>query len=200
MVEHPNKQLQTLAIVNQSLRQLIDNLVHTDASPDALAVLNQQILALSENFSKKPAKRPIPHFNNHLASSQPNLALPYSPICGPFNPVAPPVDLSFDKEKQQLIGRLCAQRVYEGPQGLLHGGIISAIYDQILAMLSTCLDRPSFTAYLTIQYCKPTPLFEDLVFTAWVDAIEGRKAFIKGHCTLHGDILTEAEGLFIHVQ
>lgn len=199
MVDLPNKQLQALAEVNLSLRLLIDDLLHTNAAIDELTTLNQQILTLSSHFSKKPDQRPIPHFNNHLATSQPNLALPYSPISGPFNPVAPPLQLHFDKEKQQLLGTLCAQRAYEGPQGLLHGGIIAAVYDQILAMLSTCLDRPSFTAYLNVQYCKPTPLFEDLVFSAWIDAIDGRKAFIKGHCLLNGEILTEAEGLFIQV-
>lgn len=200
MSPHSNKQLQALADVNHSLRLLIDDIVHTDASEAELIAFNQQLQSLRTCFSKKADKRPIPHFNNHLASSEPNLALPYSPICGPFNPIAPPLQLSFDKKAQQLIGIICPQRAYEGPKGLLHGGVISAIYDQVLAMLSTCLDRPSFTAYLNIQYCKPTPLFEDLRFSAWVDSIEGRKAYIKGHCTLNGEILTEAEGLFIQVQ
>ena len=31
----------------------------------------------------------------------------------------------------------------------------------------------------------------------WVDNVEGRKRLIKGECTLDGDLLSDAEGLFL---
>ena len=57
--------------------------------------------------------------------------------------------------------------------------------------------QPGFTAYLHVEYRKPTPLNRPLELKGWIDKIEGRKRFIRGTCHLDGELLTEANGLFI---
>lgn len=184
----------------QNLRLLNEALVAKGQSADVLTQLNAGVKDLLGQLENGSDKRPIAHFNNHLAPTEPNLALPYSPMCGPFNPVAPPLDLQFDQDKQILNGFVTCNRVYEGPYGMVHGGIISAFYDQILAMLTTCSNRPSFTAYLHVDFLKPTPLHTELHFSAQFDKIDGRKAFITGQCIANGEVVTQANGLFIHAQ
>ena len=56
---------------------------------------------------------------------------------------------------------------------------------------------PGFTAYLHVNYRRPTPLNTRLSIRAWVDNVEGRKRLIRGECTLDGVVLSDAEGLFI---
>lgn len=200
MINTSNEQLQALAALSQSTRQLIKQIVSTSADTEQLLAISAQVKALADQLAVQQGARPIGHFNNEIAAIDPNHTLPYSPICGYYNPVAPPVAMRFDQQTGILHGTVNCNRAYEGPKGLVHGGVISAIYDQLLALLTTCSGRPSFTAYLNIQYKKPTPLHQDLQWQAWIDHIDGRKALVKGQCLLDGELLTEAEGLFIQVK
>lgn len=195
-----SNELKALEQLCQSLRQLNEYVVVKGHSADTLNQLNTELKSLIAQLESGSDQRPIGHFNNHLAPTKDtNLALPYSPICGPYNPVAPPLDLDFDKENQILNGYVKCNRVYEGPKDMVHGGIISAFYDQILAMLTTCSNRPSFTAYLHVDFIKPTPLHEELHFSAQFEKVEGRKAFITGQCVVNGEVVTKAKGLFIQI-
>lgn len=196
MIDTRSEQLQALAALASSTRELIERMVCSGAPAEQLQAMQQQIQAMAEDLAADN-ERPIPHFNYALARTDTMHTLPYSPVCGPYNPVAPPVAMRFDAETGELHGHVCCRRAYEGPKGLVHGGVIAAIYDQLLALLTTCSGRPSYTAYLNIQYKLPTPLYRDLTLKAWVESIDGRKTLIKGHCLLDDQVLTEAEGLFI---
>ena len=83
---------------------------------------------------------------------------------------------------------------YEGPPGHVHGGLISAMFDELLGFAQL---SPGFTAYLHVNYRKPTPLNAELHLLAWVESVERRKRIVKGECYLDGQLLTDAEGLFI---
>jgi hypothetical protein len=58
---------------------------------------------------------------------------------------------------------------------------------------------PSRTAFLNLDYRSITPIEEELRVTAWFEAEQGRKRFLRG--TLHhGDTLcAEAHGLFVEL-
>jgi hypothetical protein len=83
---------------------------------------------------------------------------------------------------------------YEGPPGHVHGGLVAAMFDELLgfAQLSA-----GFTGTLTVRYRKPTPLHKTLTMKAWPDRVDGRKRIIKGTCHDGETLLSEAEGLFI---
>lgn len=184
----------------KSTRELINNIVQLDTSDAEIAELTSAIDAINLRLDTLPKGRPMPHYDLGVARTQTNYTLPYSPVCGPFNPIAPPVDMHYDAALQQVIGKVRCSLAYEGPKHMVHGAIIAAIYDQLLALASACLGQPSFTAYLHTDYKKPTPLYEELVFRAWIDSVDGRKVIIKGNCTFNNEIVTETEGLFIQLQ
>lgn len=119
-----------------------------------------------------------------------------SPLSGPANPLAPPMEL-------HAIGELTDQRVeafvtfgqaYEGPPGHVHGGFVAAMFDELLGYAQFA---PGYTGRLTINYKLRTPLERRLHLKAWVDREEGRKRFVIGECWLDDQLLTTAEGLFI---
>jgi acyl-coenzyme A thioesterase PaaI-like protein len=91
-------------------------------------------------------------------------------------------------------GQVTFGPAYEGPPGHCHGGMIAAMFDELLGYVQRA---PGFTAYLKIDYRAPTPLNRELSVKGWVDRVEGRKRYIRGTCHLDGVLLTEAEGLFI---
>jgi acyl-coenzyme A thioesterase PaaI-like protein len=108
--------------------------------------------------------------------------------------------MHYDAENKQMVGNVICTQAYEGPENMVHGAVIAGIYDQLLALVSSSHEQPSFTAYLKVDYKKPTPLYQPLEFRAWTDRIEGRKMFIHGQCTYRNEVVTECEGLFIQLK
>ncbi len=56
-----------------------------------------------------------------------------------------------------------------------HGGIVAAIFDDVLGYLLRFLQQPAYTGELTVRYLAPTPIREPLEFRARVERVEGRK-------------------------
>ncbi|MGB8649804.1 MAG: PaaI family thioesterase, partial [Mycobacteriales bacterium] len=122
----------------------------------------------------------------------------HSPLSGTSNPLAPPMRMwtvGTDELGHPLTeGSVRFGAAYEGPPAHVHGGFVAAMFDELLGRSQ---GQPGFTAYLTVTYRRPTPLFRDLQLKAWVESLDGRKRVIKGTCHLDGVLLTEAEGLFL---
>jgi acyl-coenzyme A thioesterase PaaI-like protein len=121
----------------------------------------------------------------------------FSPVSGRSNPMSPPVRLHVEEgdEGQVVIaGEVTFGPAYEGPPGHCHGGWVAAMFDEALGFAQLA---PGFTAYLHVNYRRPTPLNTKLDIKAWVDNVEGRKRLVKGECMHNGVLLSDAEGLFV---
>jgi acyl-coenzyme A thioesterase PaaI-like protein len=87
--------------------------------------------------------------------------------------------------------------LYEGPPGLVHGGVSALILDQLLGEAAAAGGGAGMTGRLTLHYRRPTPL-GDLSMEAWVEKRDGIKTIVKGHIKdAEGNVTVEAEGLFI---
>jgi acyl-coenzyme A thioesterase PaaI-like protein len=126
-----------------------------------------------------------------------------SPIVGLSNPLAAPLKLEMGEEadgRRFVLGRVVFNAAYEGPPGNVHGGMVAAAWDEVLGMAQSLSGNAGFTGTLTIKYRSPTPLYEELIFKAWVDHVDGRKIFTAGQCYAGDRLTSEAEGIFITVN
>ena len=116
-------------------------------------------------------------------------------VVGLRNAVAPPVEIHDDGA-----GRAWAEfhlgAAYEGPHGLVHGGVAALVLDHVLGHAAKSGGRPGFTAELTLRYRRGTPL-GDLSAEAWIDRADGRKAYVAGTLSDADGVTVEANGLFI---
>jgi hypothetical protein len=131
------------------------------------------------------------------AGLQPRDFVSYSPLSGTSNPIAMPMSMSVVEDpdgEHHIEGKVVFGPAYEGPPGHCHGGFIAAMFDEMLGFVQLA---PGFTAWLKVQYRRPTPLNRELALRGWIESVEGRKRMIRGTCHLDGVLLTEAEGLFI---
>jgi acyl-coenzyme A thioesterase PaaI-like protein len=117
----------------------------------------------------------------------------HSPLSGRSNPLAPPIIVD-ERRGESVTGWVTFGAAYEGPPGHVHGGLIAAMFDELLGFAQ---QTTGFTGRLTVHYRKPTPLHQPLRIKAWPDHEDGRKRIIKGTCHLGETLLSEAEGLFI---
>jgi acyl-coenzyme A thioesterase PaaI-like protein len=120
---------------------------------------------------------------------------PYSPLIGPRNPLAPPA--TFEIRNGRVHGRVRFGAAYVGPPKSVHGGVIAALFDEVLGSVNVANEVGGMTGTLRVVYRAPTPIDEEVRLEGWLDRIEGRKVFARG--TLHhGDtLLVEADGIFI---
>ena len=116
-------------------------------------------------------------------------------MIGPRNPLAPPAE--FEIRDGRVHGRVRFGAAYVGPPASVHGGVIAALFDELLGCANLANEVGGMTGTLRVKYLSPTPIGEELRLEGWVEQIEGRKVFTRGTIH-HGDALTaEAEGVFI---
>lgn len=117
-------------------------------------------------------------------------------VVGMRNPVAVPLSIRHDPS-----GRAASEfhlnALYEGPPGMVHGGVVALVLDQIFGEAAAAGGAPGMTGTLTIRYTRPTAL-GDCSAEAWTDRVEGLKTFVKGEFRdVEGRTTAQAEGVFI---
>ncbi len=185
-----------------AVRRLVSSLRKTRAPAALLESVRDRANALADAL--EPHDHPGPYAQRRLVlrldehgpdTEFPAEFFPYSPVVGPLNPIAPPVE--FRLEGESLVALHSFDAPYNGPPTAVHGGIIALVFDELLGCLGAMLGVGGFTGTLRVRYVALTPIGQPIRMRSWVDRREGRKVFIKG--TMHdGDTLcAEAEGIFI---
>jgi acyl-coenzyme A thioesterase PaaI-like protein len=180
-----------------ALRRLTNLGVHTAASPADLGHAADALEAVASDLEPRtpPWAPSVPAFYEGM---KPEDFFPFSPMIGRYNALAPPVHVEVRDGAVHGTGNLDA--AYEGPPGCVHGGVIAALFDELLGVANISAGVGAMTGTLTITYRSPTPLKSDLTFFATVHDVDGRKVRTRG--TIHaGDRLcAEADGIFILVD
>lgn len=130
-------------------------------------------------------------------TSDPGMLFPYGPMVGPLNPIAPP--LSFEKVGDRIVGGGTLGAVWGGPPGLVHGGSIALVFDELFTQTVVMNELGAMTGTLTVRYRRGTPIREPLELEGWVDRADGRKVFVRGEMRHRGVMTAEADGVFIRI-
>jgi len=205
MAENPTEefsdaQRQAWVRLVSALRRVIEYSVALDASEQELERRTDQVEELGDALEPISGSKPVPRFAGYgpLKDGRPNDFLPYSPIIGRLNPIAPPVELTIVNER--IIARVNFGAAYEGGLGFVHGGVVAMVWDQVLAMASVVAGFPGPTGELKVRYNKPTPLDRELRFEAWLDEKHERKTIARGRCFDSELCVSEAEGTFVRLD
>lgn len=121
--------------------------------------------------------------------------MPYSPVSGKRNPVAPPTRMWRDGD--EVRGEIIFSPTYAGPPDSVHGGILAAVMDEVLAMANVISGSAGFTGTLTIKYHRKTPLNTPIELWGKNIRQDGRKQISRGEIRVDGEVAVSAEGLFI---
>jgi acyl-coenzyme A thioesterase PaaI-like protein len=176
----------------EAMRELIDAvMVSYDADEGALLEVADDVRRLAFRLSGGSARA---ERAGYAARSHGDY-LPRSPIVGEASPLSPRLDWDVVGDRVEARGTFSA--AYEGPPGFVHGGIIALAFDEILGIANISAGHPGMTGTLTIKYRRPTPLFRELHFTAWVERVEGRRIITKGEVSTDGQMTAQAEGVFV---
>lgn len=177
------------------LRALIAGVLLLDAEEcddAALVEVRDRLRAARERVEGMPDVGPK---GGLFGSSEDFSLYQRSPFSGRANALATP--LSVWAEGDRIRAHATYSAAYEGPPGSVHGGHVMAAFDDLLGVGQAASGTAGFTGTLTVRMVARTPLRTRIDYEAWVDRRDGRKVFMKGEAHAGGELLAQADGIFI---
>ncbi len=119
-------------------------------------------------------------------------------VSGSWNPMG--IAIQAHREGDDAVAAVTLGPAFEGAPGRSHGGIVSAIFDDILGYLLGFLEQPGFTGELTVRYEAATPIGQPLEFRGRVVGRDGRKIYTEGEAYADGEVVARARATFIAIE
>jgi len=124
---------------------------------------------------------------------------PASPIGGVLNPFS--LGAKYYRDGTDAVGRATVGRCFEGPPERVHGGMICAIFDEVMGSVFRATGTASaFTGELSVRFVAPAPLDVELEFRARQVRSDGRKRFLEGEATGPDGEFATATATFIEMR
>lgn len=180
------------AALAQAMRELIEASMTTPDATDAeLLGAVDSVQAVTASLLHSPAGSAGAGYTPRTHGDY----LPRSPVVGEASPMSPRIDWEILDGRCHAHGTFGA--AYEGPPGYVHGGMVALAFDEVLGIVNIANGCPGMTGTLTVRYRRPTPLYREVAFEAWVEHIEGRRIRSRAELRVADTLCAEAEGLFI---
>jgi hypothetical protein len=179
--------------LTDDVRELIRLALRTDADPDSIDAARTAIRTANDVLrSRQPDESQVVRYS---VGGRP--VVWGNAVIGLRNAIAAPLTIHHDDDATRCWSEFTLNSAYEGPPGLVHGGVCALVLDHVLGeAASGGLTKPLFTGTLTVRFVRGTPLGR-LRAVAAVERTEGVKSFVSGHLSDGEGITVEAEGIFI---
>ena len=149
----------------------------------------------------RPRSRSIDTMKKHMfeapAEGAPIGTFPDCVVSGEANPMG--VDVRFYREGREAVSRVVLGPAFEGAPNRAHGGIVAAVFDDLMGFVLHILESPAYTGELTVRYHAPTPVNTEIEFRGWLKERRGRKMRIEARATHAGQKIASASALFVAI-
>lgn len=194
--EIPNDELDRIEAaylpLTAAVRELVDATIRSTVPPEEAAVARAEVEAVVARLRKQqmPGPAGVRYNSEARAWNWGNAAV------GARNAIAPPLEITH-AESGLAHASVTLGAAYEGPPGLVHGGVTALLLDHIMGeTAAAAFTRVTFTGTLTMVYRRGTPL-GPLRLDARIDREEGRKVWVVASIGDAEGPTVEAEGVFI---
>lgn len=120
-------------------------------------------------------------------------------VSGDANPMG--VAMAVRREGDEAVARVVLGPAFEGAPGQAHGGVVAAVFDDVMGYQLSILKVPAFTGRLSVTYRAPTPVGVPLVFRARLEGRDDRKLQLAASAFGEdGELLAEAAATFVVVS
>lgn len=175
-----------------AVRDLVDATIRTTVEDDEVGLVAKEVAALVARLQASQLPGPAGvRFNTEGRSWNWGNA-----VVGRRNALAPPVVTVHDLPNRSAHADVELGAAYEGPPGMVHGGVAALLLDQLMGETASGFTKVTMTGTLTLRYLRATPL-GPLRLEAHVASDVGRKVVVKAHIGDAAGPTVEAEGLFI---
>lgn len=172
--------LTTNARLIDAVRQLMTAAATSEIPADELDEIAASLDVLTQRLARE--SRPTPK-RSHLdvdAIERVRAGAPW-PLWE-HNPLAIPLEIHVDGGV--ATSELVPGPLFEGPPGLMHGGLSAAVLDSLLAVLAQVQRRRVVTVRLEMSYLAPIPLGTTVRLVGEITETQGRKTTAIGEIRL----------------
>lgn len=117
-------------------------------------------------------------------------------VCGKANPIGWKLEFSYDHEGHAFT-KVNISGNYAGYPGVIHGGVISTILDEVMAKAVMHSGKIAYTAMLQVRYRMPLPANEEVQAEGWIELPKSRTLKTKARLFGNAGLYAEAEAIFI---
>lgn len=111
--------------------------------------------------------------------------------CGPDNPIG--LQIKFHLEDGKCTGVFTPGETHVGYRNTVHGGIIYAALDDVMANVLYLQDMKAHTAKCEIRYRKALEVGQTIKLTGWIEHERRRLIVLKGEARTASDDLLVAD-------
>jgi uncharacterized protein (TIGR00369 family) len=128
---------------------------------------------------------------------QPNSQMCFA--CGLENPIG--LKMAFYEDGEgRVIAEFTPGDEHQGYPGVVHGGIVTALLDEVLGRVAIAAERWMVTGRLNIRFRRPIPPGETLTIVGEVVSWKKRTLEARGEIRLaDGQVGAEATGTFLEI-
>ncbi|MFB0507559.1 MAG: PaaI family thioesterase [Thermodesulfobacteriota bacterium] len=122
----------------------------------------------------------------------------YCWICGEKNPGGFQLKFDLNKNEKTMRTSFIPTETYQGYDGIVHGGILSALLDEAMAKLAFELGYNAVTAMLNIRFKSPAKVKEKLMVRGEITEVNRRLVLAKA--TIHredGTLIAEGDSKLV---
>lgn len=181
-----------VAELAESVRDLIDATIRSTVDDDEVRAVREEVDALVARLRASQLDGPAGVRYNAEGRSW-NWG---NAVVGQRNPIAPPLEIVHDGAGSAHADVMLGA-AYEGPPGMVHGGVAALLLDQVMGETASGFKRLTMTGTLTLRYRRGTPL-GPVRIESRIASESGRKITVQAHLVgPDGQPTVEATGLFI---
>jgi uncharacterized protein (TIGR00369 family) len=120
-------------------------------------------------------------------------------ICGDRNPFG--LNVEFYQKEGKVVGEYMVQDRFQGYKNILHGGILSALLDEVMIKSILAQDILTLTCEIKVRFKKPVKIGEKLLLEGKSTENKGKILLAEGKITNEdGEIVATAEGKFFRAE
>ena len=181
-----------------ALRELIARGIETRADAGMLREVTASVRTLTERLAAAPRSPARDAFRNGTYLAEPLRFVDQGAMLGQSNPIAGPMVLR--REGERVIGEITLGPAHGGAPGLVHGGVVATLLDEVLGHAAISTGVSVVTATLNVRYHAPTPLGVPLRCEGYIAEHSGRRYKLKGQILAGSTRTASAEGIFVDVS
>lgn len=121
-------------------------------------------------------------------------------VCGKENEIGLKLEINSDKDLQKAWAVTKINKNFCGWKGIVHGGTISTVLDEIMAYAAFTIYESGVTGEMTVRFKKPIPVESEILIEGFVESVKGRICYTKGHIKMNGEIMAESTGKMVMVK
>jgi molybdopterin converting factor small subunit/acyl-coenzyme A thioesterase PaaI-like protein len=119
-------------------------------------------------------------------------------VAGPAN--ATSVDFQARREGDEVVADACFGAAFEGAPGRVHGGMVAAVFDDLVGFILGMVGQPGFTGRITVVYKAPVPTERPVEFRARMRERTERTLIVDAEVRLGELLLATCEATMVLVD